>query len=126
MNPSGKHSAGFLMSLEAAASLILIAISLHALQLFEARGGSEGAFYLCSDAALALSKTNAFSSAALLEEKTSEAAGLSGTCIFSETDSFFASTCGAPPGSREVHAFSFPAWSERKVATARVYCWERQ
>jgi len=114
------------MSLEAAASLMLLAISLHALQLFEFDSGSEGAFYLCSDAALVLSKTNAFSSAELLQEKTSEAALLSGTCIFSETGSFSANTCGAAPEGKEVRAFSFPAWSMGKVATARVYCWERR
>lgn len=126
MKASAKHSAGFLMSLEAAASLILLAISLNALQLFEIGEGQEGEFYLCSDAALALSKTNAFSGQALLEGKTSEAADVSGLCIFSEADSFSAGNCGAPPDGLEVNAFSFPAWSEGKVATARVYCWGRQ
>jgi len=124
MNIPGGKFAGFLMSLEAAASLILLAISLHTLQLFETGSGSEGAFYLCSDAALALSKANAFSSQALLQGKTSEASELSGVCIRSEAGSFSASTCGSPPEGKEVHAFSFPAWSEGKVALARVYCWQ--
>ena len=118
-------SRGFLMSLEAAASLLLVMVALSALPLFSARAGREGDFFLCSDAAVALAKSSAFSGASALQEGVERAASLSGICLSAGSGVLSSSSCSQDARS-EVYAFSFPVWSGGAMGSARVYCWRRQ
>ena len=119
-------SRGFLMSLEAAASLLLVMVALSALPLFSARAGREGDFFLCSDAAVALAKSSAFSSAAALHEEVEQAASISGMCLSAESGAISSSSCSQPPAQTEAYAFSFPVWSGREMGSATVSCWKMQ
>ena len=109
---------GFLMSLEAAASLLLVLIALSTLALFEVKQGHEGDFFLCSDAAVALVKTGAFSGGHL-REAVEEASGISGLCISAGGQS----SCSY--GGQEKYSFSMPVWSGLGVQSAEVSCWRR-
>ena len=115
---NGKQQ-GFLMSLEAAASLVLIAISLAALPLFEIRGGQENDFFLCSDAAVVLLKSGALSGAGV-QQQINEAATLSGVCI----EANGASSCGYNGEDR--FAFTFPVWKDGRVQQSTVSCWRQK
>ena len=110
---------GFLMSLEAAASLALIFISLAALPLFEIKVGTENDFFLCSDAAVALLKSGALSGASA-RQQINEAASLSGMCI----EAGGASSCGYDGEGRL--AFTFPIWRDGRVQPSTVSCWRQK
>jgi hypothetical protein len=113
---------GFLMSLEAAASFLLVLSAASLLpHLYLAENSAQaGDFFMCSDAALLLSKTNAFSGAAL-QEKVEKLSRLSGMCI--EADSPDASASSCESGAGEQFAFNFPVWQAGELRQASVSCW---
>lgn len=117
-------SAGFLMSLEAAFALTLLAISASALPAFQLQKNTAPEFFLCSDAALVLVRAGAFSGAGGqgLQEQVGELSGLSGMCIEAGVQGGeSASSC--PPTDRGKISLSFPVSRFPSVATATVSCW---
>ncbi len=114
----GMRLKGFLMSLEAAASLLLVLVALSTLALFEVKQGHEGDFFLCSDAAVALVKTGAFSGGRL-HLAVEEAYGISGLCISAGGEG----SCSY--GGQERYSFSMPVWSGTEVQSAEVSCWRQ-
>lgn len=114
-----KFSAGFLMSLEAAFSLTLLLIALAALPAFQAHKNPAPDFFLCSDAALALAKSGAFSSGSL-QDSLNGMHDLSGMC-FSAGSSSSAGCSLAAPG--EKISISIPAFDGTALEEATVFCW---
>ena len=112
---------GFLMALEAAASLFLLVIAASAIPIFHLQKTSAHDFFLCSDAAVILSKTNAFSDGSL-QEKLDKAASLSGLCIGASSAAAFASSCEGN-GAGEKFSFALPVWQDGAVENATVSCW---
>jgi hypothetical protein len=110
---------GLAMSMEAAASLLLVFAALYCLALFWQKPGGEADFFLCSDAAQALLKSSSFSDSVLLQERAGQAAALSGLCI---SASGWAS---CPYAGQERIAFTFPAWQGGEVQNATVSCWRQ-
>lgn len=111
-----KISRGFAMSLEAAASLLLLAAALSALPLFEVKSGSEPDFFLCSDAAMVLLKSGALSGDAQ-PQVLYEASQLSGLCL----EYGDASSCQY--GGEEKFSFTFAIWRKGSLQNATVSCW---
>ena len=123
MNIRCAKKEGFLMSLEAACSLFLLIISLSLFPAPSLQKGSAHDFFLCSDAAVVLLKSGAFSSQAALGEKTGQASGLSGMCISASSPGASASSCTGR-GAQEF-SFSFPIWQHGSLSQAEVSCWRQ-
>ena len=111
---------GFLMSLEAAFSLSLLVIAASALPAFRLEKSEAPSFFLCTDAALALARSGAFSDGSV-QEKVDSMAGLSGTCIDAEGISSSAQECVAQP--REKTSLTVPVFNGISVQNAEISCW---
>ncbi len=115
---------GFLMSLEAALSLVLLLMALQALALYQPKQQEAGGFFLCNDAAIVLVKTGSFSDQSGLEGGIKKISSLAGECVEASSPSASASSCpGTPAHSAEKLSFSFPVWQGSAVETATVSCW---
>lgn len=111
----------FLMSFEASSSLILLLIAASALQLFHFQKESPQDFFLCSDAAMLISKSGDFSQEAMASW-AQEISSLSGLCLqVSSGDSPAFSTCSAPE-RKERFAFRLPVW-DKKAKSIEILCW---
>ncbi|MCX6771400.1 MAG: hypothetical protein NTX79_05075 [Candidatus Micrarchaeota archaeon] len=120
---SGKRLA-FLFSLEAAFSLTLVIVAAACLLAFAPQKESAGEFLACSDAAGALSELRAFSTQEKLDAAVNDAGKLLGACVGAEGAGVRASSCKAGAGSAgEKYSFSFPAWKDGRVESARVWCY---
>lgn len=115
---------GFALSLEAVSSLFLLLFAVSALQLYQFRQSNANDFFACSDAALALSKTRAFSGASL-QEKVDGAGEFSGLCIEADSALASASSCAGEKETGEKFSFAFPVWQGGAVQDARVSCWRK-
>ena len=91
---------GYVLSLEAASALILLLVATSALQLYNFRQDSAGDFFACSDAAVVLAKSHAFSGEGL-QEKAGQASKLSNLCISARSQLASFSSCGKPDGAVE-------------------------
>lgn len=112
-------SAGFLMSLEAAFSLTLLLIALSVLPAFQAQKNPAPDFFLCSDAALSLAKSGAFSSGKL-QDSLNSMHDLSGMCFSAAS----IPSAGCPSGAKgEKISFSIPAFDGTALKEATVSCW---
>ena len=118
----GKSSAGFLMSLEAAFSLTLLLIALAALPVFSAQKNTAPDFFLCSDAALSLAKSGAFSNGGL-QGSLDGMHDLAGMC-FSAGSLVSAGCSYASEGGKT--AFSIPAFDGTELTEATVQCWRAE
>lgn len=117
----GEGRFGFLMSLEAACSLLLLIISIPLFSAPSLQKGSAHDFFLCSDAAVVLLKSGAFLSQGALEEKARQASALSGLCISASSPGAVAFPCQGR-GSQEF-SLSFPLWQSGTLSQAAVSCW---
>lgn len=112
---------GFVMSAEAMFAMLFFSLAISSLFLFNFQRHDAEAFYLCSDAAIVLAKTGAFSSPDSLEGATEELSGLSGMCIRAQTDSFSPSPCPGAQADDKI-SLSIPAWDGSQATTAKVIC----
>jgi len=116
----------FLMTLESASAIFMLIIAASAFSLFSFPESSAGDFYICSDAAIILSKSRAFSDNALSLE-VEKLGRLSGMCIKAEGAGSFASNCFGDSGAKkEKFSFSFPVWKDGMVQQASVGCWRKK
>ncbi len=113
---------GFALSLEAISSLFLLIIAASTLPLYQFRQSSANDFFDCSDAALVLSKTRAFSDGSL-QGKVGAAGEFSGLCIEASSPLVSASSCTGEKETGEKFSFTFPIWQGEAVQDARVSCW---
>lgn len=113
---------GFALSLEAVSSLFLLIIAVFALPLYQFRQSGANDFFACSDAAVVLSKTRAFSDGGL-QGKVDAAGEFSGLCIGASSPLASASSCTGEKETGEKFAFTFPIWQGGAVQDAHVSCW---
>lgn len=114
---------GFVLSLEAVSSLFLLIMAVAALSLYQFRLGGADGFFACSDAAVVLSKSHAFSDGSL-QEKAEAASQLSGLCIEADSPLASASSCtGENQAQGEKFSFTIPVWQGGAVQSARVSCY---
>lgn len=114
---------GFLMTLEALSAVALLIIASAAMGAFAARAGTEGDFFLCSDAAVVLSKSGF--SPLDLQQRLSSMHSLTGMCVKAESAFASASSpCTEPQG--KTLAFSIPAWGAGSLQSATVSCWREK
>ena len=116
---------GFLFTLEAMSSLMLLAVACSLLLSFRLPPSHAGEYFLCSDAAGVLVKSSAFSDAGVLQSRVSELEGLSSLCMEAGTTSAFASSSCAP-SSGDRYSFNFPVLSGAGggIENATVSCWQ--
>jgi hypothetical protein len=113
--------AGFAMTVEAAFSFLLLFLAASALLLFRLPKHDSQAFYLCSDAAIVLAKSSAFSGS--LQESLGQASRLSGLCLRAEVEGAAFSSC--PEGKsegRERISLEIPVWGGLYVENAKISC----
>ena len=115
----GKSSAGFLMSLEAAFSLTLLLIALAALPVFSAQKNTAPDFFLCSDAALSLAKSGAFSNGGL-QGRLDGMHDLAGMCF--SAGSLSSAGCSRDTEGEKI-SLSIPAFDGTELKEATVSCW---
>ena len=118
---AGREKSGFLFSLEAMSSLMLLVVASSFLISFRLPQNHAGEFFLCSDAAGVLLKSHAFGGPAL-QENVLELERLSSLCIEAESPgASAASSCTASPKDR--YSFTFPVASVGGIGNATVSCW---
>ena len=118
-----KNARGFLFSLEAAASLLLLMVAASFLPAFQLKDSHAGEFFLCSDAAGVLVKSSAFSGGRL-QERVAELEGLSSLCIEASTPAAAApSSC--PDATADRYSFTLPVLEGGRIASATVSCWKQ-
>lgn len=113
---------GFVLSLEAASSLALLLIAASALALFSFQEANAGDFYACSDAALLLSKSHAFSDGTL-GERVAQVHSLTGMCAVASSPAASSSSCGGARDATEKFSFTMPVWQQGGLRSAKVECW---
>lgn len=115
---------GFAMTTEAMFAMLLVALAASTLFLFNFQKHDSAAFYLCSDAAIVLSKSGAFSPLGNLQGKASEISGLTGMCIRVKNSGWGADTfeCNNKQEGDEKFSFEIPAWNGLAVEKAAVSC----
>jgi len=122
---SKSHCAGFVMSLEAACSLLLLLAAASMLAMFSLqsfpRPSQVQDFFLCTDAAAVLAKSG-FSGEGALQNIRS-AANLSNLCIDS-SGAFGDLSSGCIYSGAERYSFTFPVWQEGSLLNATVFCWK--
>lgn len=117
----GAQNKGFLFTLEAVSSVMLLIIAASFLPAFQLKKGNAETFFLCSDAAGVLIKSQAFSEGSLAG-RVAELEGLSSLCI--EADSGTQAAASSCPGQGgERISFTFPVLSGGRIRNARVSCW---
>ena len=110
---------GFFMSLEAAASLLLLfcAASMLALYHFPQQQASD--YYLCSDAAIVLSKI----SAGGLRQSLDELSNASGLCMQAQLNgTSFSSGSGCSTHATQRFSLSFPVWEGDEAEMLSLSC----
>jgi len=117
-----KARRAFLMLLEAASCILLLLFAASFLRLFYLRHASAADFFICSDAALVLAKSHAFSDGTL-QQKVEDASLRSGLCISAESPQQSSSSCKG--GAPERYSFSIPIWQGGAVQSAQVGCWRQ-
>ncbi|MFA6490218.1 MAG: hypothetical protein WCT52_06120 [Candidatus Micrarchaeia archaeon] len=116
----GRAKRGFVMSAEAMFALLFLSFAASSLFLFNFQRYDAEAFYLCSDAAIVLARTGAFSHGSL-DDAAEELSALSGMCIKAQTDSLSPRPCpGAQAG--EKISLTIPIWDGSQATTARITC----
>ena len=113
---------GFLMSLEAAFSLALLVIAASALPAFRMEKSEAPSFFLCTDAALALAKSGAFSDGSV-GQKVNVMEELSGMCIDADGISSSAQECRAEP--REKTTVTIPVFNGASMQDSKISCWQK-
>ncbi|MEM2137574.1 MAG: hypothetical protein QW568_00615 [Candidatus Anstonellaceae archaeon] len=114
----------FLASFEAASAILLLIVAASALQLYQFQKTFPQEFFLCSDAAVLISKSGDFSRDSLLAQ-AQEISELSDMCISIQIagEELF-SPCGKENG--RVFAFTLPVWREG-LQELQVRCeWQSQ
>ena len=115
---------GFLFTLEAVSSLLLLMIAASFLPSFRLQESHADEFFLCSDAAGVLVKSSAFSGGHL-QEKVAELENISSLCIEAGAEGAAASSsCPDTRGDR--YSFTFPVLLAGHIANASVSCWQRE
>lgn len=115
-----KNRRGFLMTLEAAYSLLLILAGASLLAAFQLPGHNPQDFYLCSDAAILFSSQD-FSDAASIALHAESLSSLSGMCISARHSlGEHSAGCGGEQG--EVYSFSIPVQTPLGTQNAQVSC----
>jgi len=117
-----KLKSGYLLSLEAVTAVFLLLIAASSLPLFRFQEDRPQDFFLCSDAAIVLSKSHAFADGSL-QEKVQTASELSGLCIEAYSPLTSASSCEGEGADAERYAFTVPIWQSGALQEARVSCW---
>ncbi|MCX8174594.1 MAG: hypothetical protein N3E51_00100 [Candidatus Micrarchaeota archaeon] len=112
---------GFLMTLEAATAFILLLAAAASLQAFSPQPQKDGDFYLCADAAVALSKMRSFSSGSL-DSDLNDFRQLSGLCFAAEYGAEKSASCETDAESQTV-ALSFPVYDGLGARKATLRCW---
>ena len=110
---------GFAMSLEALCSVLLLMVAASAMEAFSFPPQKASDFYLCSDAALFLSKL----SSSDLQAQVDTLSRLSGRCISFESEKSRASSCDGAQIANERLAFTIAVFEEGSAGTAQVSCW---
>ncbi len=111
---------GFVMTTEAMLSLVFLSLAFSSLFLFNLPRHDSEAFYLCSDAAVVLAKSGAFSSGSL-DSATDALSGISGMCIRAKQGIAGSQPCiGAQAG--EKLALEIPVWDGVALSKATVFC----
>ncbi len=116
---------GYALSLEAVSAIMLLLMAVSTFELFQFPRENAHAFFTCSDSAIALSKTHAFSDGSLAE-KVGLAGALSGLCIEANSPLASASSCGGATNAGEKFSFSIPVWQAGTLQDASVSCWQGQ
>ncbi len=111
---------GFLFSLEAALSFMLLLVSLPLLALFSHSTAGEADFFLCSDAAAIIAKSKDFEEQTI-REKIDKIHPLSDLCIEVKTAQIGYSSCSH--FKEEKTAFTFPIWQSGSLENATISCW---
>lgn len=114
---------GFAMSLEALCSIILLIVAASAMQLFSLPPQQASDFYLCSDAAVLLSKQGIPPGG--LQAQVESLARLSGLCILFESEKARASSCEQPQAQASRTAFTIIAFEGGSAGKAQISCWRR-
>jgi hypothetical protein len=116
--PMGKNA--FLASFEAASAILLLFVAASAIPLYQFQKSHAQEFFLCSDAAILVSKSGDFSHGSLLLQ-AQEIKELSSTCLSLQiAGEGPVSSCELEKG--EVFSFTFPVWSEG-LQELRLKCW---
>jgi len=121
MKPNCNSRKGFLMSLEAAFALTLLLIAGSALPAFSQPKNAAPDFFLCSDAALALVKSDAFSDGSL-QARLDSMHALSGMCFSSGAAVSSGCAIAAQAGGEKL-SFSVPSYQGGALRKLAVYCW---
>jgi len=111
----------FLASFEAASAILFLIIAASAIQLYHFQRTSPQEFFLCSDAAILVSKSEDFSPESLLL-RAQGIKELSNICLSLQ----FADEEPVSPCERkkaDVFAFTFPVWREG-LQGLRILCWQ--
>jgi len=90
------------------------------LPMFSFQRQTADAFYICSDAAMLLSKTGASGD---LQGRVDEIGRLSGLCVSFYSDGEQVSSCGGATGVGGRYSFPIIIWKEKSLSNARVSCW---
>ncbi len=115
---------GFAMTTEAMFALLAVALAASTLLLFNFQKHDSGTFYLCSDAAIVLAKSGAFSQGGGLQEKVSKLSGLSGMCIRVKSSGagMDAFECNGKREGGEKFSLEIPVWTGFGVEKAVISC----
>ncbi len=121
MTGSAPARKGFAMSLEALCSIILLLAAASAMGAFHFAPSHAPDFYLCSDAAVFLSRQGVPSSG--LQAQVDEISILSGRCVSFESGKTHVSSCEDSQAADERLAFTIIALEDGEVGEATVSCW---
>ena len=124
LRQAGTEKSGFLFTLEAASSLVLLIIASSFILAFHLPQSHAEGFFLCSDAAGVLVKSSAFSGGSL-QERVGELESLSSLCIEAGAAGETASSSCVPSGG-DKYSFTFPvlAGAASRIENATVSCWQ--
>jgi hypothetical protein len=108
---------GFTLSLEAAASLLLLLSAASALSLYSFPRQQASDYYVCSDAAVMLSKTPQ----GQLEQALSESSHESGLCLQARLGGEHFSS-GCQQEGKEKFTLHFPVWNQGAAEELSLSC----
>lgn len=114
---------GFLMTLEVFSAILLLIVAASLLPLFSLPKPAASEFYICSDAAIILSKSRGESGESLRAE-VEKLGKLGSMCISFESGWKHYSNCINNSRQGAKFAFTFPVWENNAASNAQVSCWK--
>ncbi|MEM4633535.1 MAG: hypothetical protein QW275_00065 [Candidatus Anstonellaceae archaeon] len=115
-----KVQKGFALSIEAAFSLLLLALATSTIHFFHFASQEASDYYLCTDAAILLSGASEEG----LDDYAQKLSSESGLCISAKLNSRNAPS-GCIGKGKEAFAFSIPFWSKERVERLEIHCSKR-